>query len=251
MMDMVALLPCLRPHVTTTTHRRLSRITLALLMMTGRITMLGLSRWAGKGGRSRTVPRLFSTVLPWAMLFGVFFRQPGPCPTAVYVVAGDAVIVTTAGTHSHGLERFFSSLYGKPVPGLAFFTLSLVSVQKRRAFPMRLEQVGGSDAEKAASKAKAAAKPPTGAHPTRRPGRPKGRKHPPQAAAPLTPALVRITALLTALLQLSATVLSVTSLGLDGHFGNHNALPMVRQCGLHLSAKLRCAAALYFPETGP
>ena len=68
-MDIVALLQCLGPHVTTTTHRRLSRTTLALLMMTGRITMLGISRWAGPGGSYRTVQRLFSTVLPWAMLF--------------------------------------------------------------------------------------------------------------------------------------------------------------------------------------
>ena len=75
-------------------------------------------------------------------------------------VAGDEVIVTKAGKHTHGLDRFFASLYGKPVPGLAFFTLSLVSVQKRRSFPMRIEQVVRSDAEKAASKAKAAAKKP-------------------------------------------------------------------------------------------
>jgi putative transposase len=251
MMDIVALLQCLRPHVTTTTHRRLSRITLALLLMTGRITMLGLSRWAGKGGSYRTVQRLFSTVLPWAMLFWVCFRQHGHCPTDVSFVAGDEVIVTKAGKHTHGLDRFFSSLYGKPVPGLAFFTLSLVSVQQRRSFPRRIEQVVRSDAEKAASKAKAAAKPPKGAHTTRRPGRPKGSKNPPKAAATLTPELVRITAMLTALLQLIATVLSVTSLVLDGHFGNHNALHMVRQCGLHLISKLRCDAALYFPYTGP
>ena len=59
MMDIVALLQCLRPHVTATTHRQLSRIALALLVMTGRITMLGISRWAGKGGSYRTVQRLF------------------------------------------------------------------------------------------------------------------------------------------------------------------------------------------------
>jgi hypothetical protein len=142
-------------------------------------------------------------------------------------------------------------LYGKPVPGLAFFTLSLVSVQKRRAFPMRIEQVVRSDAEKAASKAKAAAKKPKGAQATRRPGRPKGSKNTPKATATLTPELVRITGMLTALLHLIAPVLSVTYLVLDGHFGNHHALHMARQCGLHLISKLRYDAALYFPYTGP
>jgi putative transposase len=251
MMDIVALLQCLRPHVTTTTHRRLSRITLALLVMTGRITMLGLSRWAGKGGSYRTVQRLFSTVLPWAMLFWVFFRQHVHCPADVYFVAGDEVIVTKAGKHTHGLDRFFSSLYGKPVPGLAFFTLSLVSVQKRRSFPLRIEQVVRSDAAKAARKAKAAAKKHKLSTDTRRPGRPKGSKNAPKATATLTPELMQITAMLTALLQLIATVLSVTYLVLDGHFGNHYALHMARQCGLHLISKLRCDAALYFPYTGP
>ena len=244
---MLALFQCLRPHVTTTTHRRLSRITLALLVMTGRITMLGISRWAGKGGSYRTVQRLFSTVIPWAMLFWVFFRQHVHCPTDVYFVAGDEVIVTKAGKSTYGLDRFFSSLYGKPVPGLAFFTLSLVSVQKRRSFPMRVEQVVRSDAEKAARKQSA---PPKAARATRHPGRPKGSKNTPKAAATLTPELVRIKAMLTALLHLIATVLSVTYLVLDGHFGNHNALQMARQCGLHLISKLRCDAALYLPYTG-
>jgi putative transposase len=219
--------------------------------MTGRITMLGISRWAGTGGSYRTVQRLFSTVLPWAMLFWVFFRQHVHCPADGYFVAGDEVIVTKAGKHTHGLDRFFASLYGKPVPGLAFFTLSLVSVQKRRSFPIRIEQVVRSDAEKAARKAKADAKKQKRSAAQRRPGRPKGSKNTHKAATTLTPELVRITAMLTALLQLITTVLSVTYLGLDGHFGNHNALYMARQCGLHLISKLRCDAALYFPYTGP
>ena len=230
--------------------RRLSRITLALLVITGRITMLGISRWAGKGGSYRTVQRLFSTVLPWAMLFWVFFRHHVHCPADVYCVAGDEVIVTTAGKHTHGLDRFFASWYGKPVPGLAFFALSLVSVQKRRSFPLRIEQVVRSDAEKAASKAKAEAQKQKLAAAKRRPGRPKGSKNTHKAAATLTPELGRITAMLTALLPLITTVLSVPSLVLDGPFGNHNALPMARQCGLHRIAKLRCDAALYFPSTG-
>ena len=159
-MDIVALFQCLQPHVTATTLRQFSRIAWAMLVMTGRVTMLGLSRWAGKGGSYRTVQRFFSTVIPWAMLFWVFFRQHVYCPEDVYLLVGDEVVVTKAGKTTHGLDRFFASLYGKPVPGLAFFTLSLVSVQARRSFPMRVEQVVRSDAEKAASKAKAAAKKP-------------------------------------------------------------------------------------------
>ena len=250
-MDSVALFRCLQPYVTATTLRQLSRIALALLVMTGRVTMLGISRWAGKGGSYRTVQRLFSTVMPWAILFWVFFRHHVYCPDDVYLAAGDEVIVTKAGKHTHGLDRFFASLYGKPVPGLAFFTVSLVSVQKRRAFPMRVEQVVRSEEEKAARKAKAAAQKPQPSTAKRPRGRPKGSPNTTKAPRTLTPELVRIKALVEALLRLITTVLSVTYLVLDGHFGNHNALHMARQCGLHLISKLRCDAALYFPYTGP
>ena len=250
-MNIIALFRCLQPHVTATTLRQLSRIALALLVMTGRITMLGMSRWAGKGGSYRTVQRLFSTVIPWAMLFWVFFRQQVYCPDDVYLVAGDEVIVTKAGKKTYGLDRFFSSLYGKPVPGLSFFTLSLVSVQKRRSFPMRVEQGVRSEAEKAVSKAKAAAKKPKSPREKRRPGRPKGSPNKTKTTVTLTPELVRIKAMLEALLHLIAQVLSVTYLVLDGHFGNHNALHMAQQCNMHLISKLRCDAALYFPYTGP
>jgi len=250
-MDMLALFQCLRPHVTVTTLRQFHRIACALLVMTGRVTMLGLSRWAGPGGSYRTVPRFFSTVLPWATLFWVFFRQHLYRPGDVYWLAGDEVVVTKAGKHTQGLDRFFSSLYGKPVPGLAFFMLSLVSTQQRRSFPVRVEQVVRSAAEKAASKAKAAAKKQPPATAKRRPGRPKGSKNTPKADVPLTPELLRLTGMLEALLKLIAGFLPVTYWLLDGHFGNHNALHIARQSNLHLSSKLRGDAALYFPYAGP
>jgi hypothetical protein len=233
-----------------TTLRQFHRIVFALLVMTGRVTMLGLARWAGPGGSYRTVQRFFSTVLPWATLFWVFFRQHLYRPGEVYLLAGDEVVVTKAGKHTHGLDRFFASLYGKPVPGLAFFTLSLVSTQERRSFPLHVEQVVRSDAEKAASKAKAAAKQQKPSTAQRRRGRPKGSKNKRKADVTLTPELWRINSMITALLQRVAAYISLTYVVLDGHFGNHHALHMARQCNLHLISKLRSDSALYLPYTG-
>src|SRR5712691_12339209 len=136
-MNILALLQCLQPSMTVTTLRQWSRIALSMLVMRGRVTMLGLSRWMGKGGSYRTVQRFFSTVIPWATLFWVFFRRQVYRPEDTYLLVGDEVVATKAGKHTHGPVRSFASLYGKPVPGLAFFTLSLVSVQARRSFPMR------------------------------------------------------------------------------------------------------------------
>jgi hypothetical protein len=251
MPDIVALLDCIEPFVTGTTLGQFSRIISAVLAMTGRVTMLGISRWAGQGGSYRTVQRFFATVLPWAMLFWVFFRQHLHRPDDVYILAGDEVVVSKAGHHTHGLDRFFAGVYGHVIPGLAFFSLALVSTQQRRSFPVRVEQVVRSAAEKAASQAKAAAKKAPKPVERRKPGRPKGSKNKTTVAVPLSAELLRIQTMVKAQLELMAGLIPLAYLTLDGHFGNYPALSMVRQCDLHLISKLRCDAALYLPYDGP
>lgn len=253
MIDIVACLQCTCPHMTLTTMRQLSRIILALLAMTGRVTMLGLSRWAGKGGSYRTVQRFFYTVIPWGIVFWAFFRHHLFDPQDHYLLGGDECVVTKAGKKTYGLDRFFSSLYGKPVPGLSFFVLSFISTRKRRSYPMRVEQMVRSEAEKAATEdkktsqktAKCKKKAQKG-----KPGRPKGSKNKDKTVVTLNPELQRIQDMTQKLLKLIGTVIPLSHLVLDGHFGNHPALHMVRGCGLHLTSKLRHDAALYFPYKG-
>ena len=127
----------------------------------------------------------------------------------------------------------------------------LVSVQERRSFPIRVEQVVRSDAEKAASKAKAEAKKPQPSTAKRRPGVQRAVRTKAKADVTLTPELVRIKSMLDALLHLIAGFIPLTYLVLDGHFGNHNALHMAQQCHVHLISKLRSDAALYLPYEGP
>ena len=73
MIEIVACLQGTCPHLAITTLRQLSRIILALLAMTGRVTMLGLSRWAGQD--SSTAPRngSFTPSFPGAWSFGPSF----------------------------------------------------------------------------------------------------------------------------------------------------------------------------------
>jgi putative transposase len=245
---MPAILPfllCLQPEVSLTTIRQLARIVPALLAMTGRVTMLGIARWTGDGASYRTVQRFFGTVIPWANLLWLFFRTHLFAPDDVYLLAGDETVVTKSGKHTPGLDRFFASLYGKPIPGLAFFALSLISTKQRRSFPIALEQVVHSAEEKAAAKAKAAT-------PTtkRKPGRPKGSSTKAKTSVELSPELTRIQTLICALLTRIGGVLPLTYLVLDGHFGNAAALSMARACKLHLISKLRSDSALYLPYDG-
>ncbi len=229
-----------------TTIRQFSRITLAMLAMTGRVTMLGIARWTGDGGSYRTIQRFFTAVVPWAAVFWIFFRTHLLQRDDVYLLAGDETVVTKAGKHTHGLDRFFAGRYGKPVPGLAFFTLSLISTTQRRSFPIAVEQVLRTPEEKATARAKAAlpaAK--------RKPGRPKGSTTKAKTTVDLSPELSRIQTMIRALLERIGGLLPLTYLVVDGHFGNNHALQMIRQCNLHLISKLRSDSALYLPYTGP
>jgi len=73
MTNILALLQPIQNSVSKTTLRQLSRIVVAMIAMTGRVTMLGLSRWTEKGGSYRTVQRFFYTIIPWAQVFWTFF----------------------------------------------------------------------------------------------------------------------------------------------------------------------------------
>lgn len=229
----------------------MSRIIVAMIAMTGRVTMLGLSRWSEKGGSYRSIQRFYATVIPWAQVFWAFFRAHLFDQQDIYLLAGDESVVTKAGKHTHGVDYFFSNLQQRAVPGLSFFTLSLVSLQQRRSYPLSVEQQIRTEAEKAESKAKKQAGKAKPAGEKKKPGRPKGSRSKNKAEVTLNPELQRIQKMLQSLLHTIQDTIHLTYLVLDGHFGNHPAFHMVRQCHLHLISKLRHDAALHFAYAGP
>lgn len=254
MPNILALLECLQRYTTRTTLRRWSRIILAILAMSGRITMLGISRWCGKGGSYRTIQRFFASSLPWAALFWVFFKEHIFRSKETYILAGDEVIVSKAGEKSYGIDRFFSSLYEKPILGLSFFALSLVSVEQRKAFPISIEQVIKPKLEnqkKLAEKPKAPKNELNKETVKKKGGRPKGSKNKDKKEVTLTSDFLRIRSMVQNLLKTISTFLPLTYLVLDGYFGNNKAVVMARQLGLQLICKMRHDSALYIPYENP
>src|SRR5687768_11960738 len=112
-MDILALLQCVQPCLSTTTLRQLSLIDPLQLTMTGRVTMTGIARWSGNGASYRTIQRFFATLLPWAHIFWLFFCQHHLRDDDVSLLAGDEVVVTKAGKQTFGLDRFFSGVLQK------------------------------------------------------------------------------------------------------------------------------------------
>ena len=130
MIDILALLQSLSPYLDKTTIRQFSLIIPALLAMTGRVTMLGISRWTEKGGSYRTVQRFFNTSFDWLRLHWFFIRHHLLTENEVVLIGGDETTVTKAGKKTYGLDRFFSSLYGKAVPGYCNSQMGLIRLNQ-------------------------------------------------------------------------------------------------------------------------
>ena len=247
MPEITLLLLSLQPLLSTTLFRQLTLISEALLMMQGRVTMLGISRWTRQGGSYRTLQRFFQTRIDWPVLNWALIKPLlKPCK-GVILIAGDATTVTKSGKATAGLGRFFSSIYSRVVPSIAFQTLSLIDVEKRRSWPMLVEQIAPkTPQQKPVTPQKCASKKSA----KRPPGRPKGSKNKNQCDVVLNAEMTQVKTMLIQLLALLKGTLSPVYFVYDGAFGNNAAVQMTHSVGLHLISKLRNNSALYFEWSG-
>ena len=202
MSKIIALFSVLIPHLSATTTRQLSQVVLALLSMTGRVTMLNISRWTGQGGSYRTVQRFFNTVIPWTTICWTFFRTYLLDRESDYILVGDEVVVPKAGKSTYGLSRFFSSLFGKAIPGLSFLAVSLVSVDRKRSYPMVMEQIvrGTPSSNQGVCASERQANTET-ATPKHKRGRPKGSRNRNKNVVVLSDVLKQLQTMVKGLLQ--------------------------------------------------
>lgn len=245
MPDIMVVLACFSQCVEPTTLRQFGRVIEALLSISGRVTMKGLSRWSDQGGSYRTIQRFFNTSLNWLELNWLLIRHHLWDGDDVALMSGDHVVVTKSGKTTHGLDRFFSSLYGQAVPGLCFLSLSLLSVKRRTSYPVVTEQVDKR------------LEVPVQATPTKTKtsggsrGRPKGSKNRNRREIELSPSLGFIQTHIKKVLEQIGDAFSVIYFIFDGELGHNDALQMAQQVGLHLISKLRYNSALYLPYDGP
>ncbi len=247
MSEIIAITQCINS-IDPTTRRRFQVILLAMLCITGRITQLGLSRWAEAGGSYRTLQRFFNTEINWNDWQWELVKHWLLVKDETYLIVGDEVVVTKAGKQTHGVDRFFSSMYNKVVPGLSFMCFSLVGTESRTSFPIITKQLIKEETSNQSPEAKKEAK--KGKKKKKR-GRSKGSKNKTRADVVLSPFLTFVQAMLSELLLLISGV-NVRYVVLDGAFGTNYALQMVKRVNdkLDLISKLQRNSALYFPYTG-
>ncbi len=85
----------------------------------------------------------------------------------------------------------------------------------------------------------------------KKPARPKGSRNQIRDSSELSPRLLWIPALRRHLLWLTGTQLNLRYFVYDNAWGNNEGAAMVKPLGLDLISKLRCDAALWFPDEGP
>ena len=243
MNELTTILTCLHPLLNTKTYRQLHIISQTLLMMTGRITMLSISRWARKGGSYRTIQRFFQENIPWMSLNWAIAKASLEKSEGAIIIAGDATTVTKSGKKTYGIGRFFSSIYSRAVPGIAFQTLSLLDVEKKISWPVLVEQIlpkpkQGKEPEIQEKKQK------------RGKGRPKGSKNKNNREVELNAEMTQVQSMLKNLLHMIEETLRPVYFVYDGAFGNNAAVQMARQVSVHLISKLRNNSALYFAWNG-
>ena len=146
MPDIMMLLACLNHGLGNTTVRRRGRIVEALLSMSGRVTMLGLSRWTESGGSYRTVQRFFNTTMAWGQVHWLIIRHHLLDREGVMLLAGDDVVVTKSGKKTHGLDRFFFLAVRQSGTGVVFFE-SVVDQCEAAVFVSAAAGAGGQSAE--------------------------------------------------------------------------------------------------------
>ena len=107
MPDIMVVLACVSQCVALTTLRQLGRVIEAMLSISGRVTMKGLSRWSGPGGSYRTIQRLFTTSVHWCQRNWLLIRHHLLDANDVVLMSGDHVVVTKSGQTTYGCRSVF------------------------------------------------------------------------------------------------------------------------------------------------
>jgi putative transposase len=106
MTEILALLQNIALLLDSTVFRQMSHVIFGMLVISGRITMLGLSRWTEKGGSYRTIQRFFYESFPWKTIQWLFFQKRILKREDEYVIFGDEAVISKAGKKTYGVDYF-------------------------------------------------------------------------------------------------------------------------------------------------
>ena len=224
----------------------LCQICKSILIATGKITMLEISRTTKKS--YRTLQRFYAlTNVAWEKFNLLLFKSFVYKQDDIFLLAADETVEKKAGKNTHGISYFFSNLLKQTIPAVAFIALSIISVSNRKSYPLAVKQIEKTPQGKNQKTQVEQALKEKGKR-----GRPKGSKNKAKAESEdiqykiLNSLLQRFVASLSSLFG----CLPVAYLLLDGYFGNQHYVRLARKYKVHLISKLKYTSGLYLPYSG-
>ena len=126
--------------------KNLGEIISAMLCMSGKKTMLNISRWTDIC--YRTVERFYNLVIPWLDLniSLVYLKVKN---SGELIVVADETPVIKSGKKTHGLDKFFNSIYKKVMNSLYFSVISLIDIDANKGYGLLMSQLVFTPEEKA------------------------------------------------------------------------------------------------------
>lgn len=224
--------------------KNLIMIVSALLCMSGSKTMLNISRWTKIS--HKTIERFYNSIIPWLDINIIILIMLKTLNPKELILAGDETTVTKSGKKTYGLDYFFNSIYQKTMKSLCFVGISLIDVEKNRAYPLMMKQLVFTSVEKEnLQKQKEQRKKSKGG----KRGRKKGTKNSPKAKElPPTFRLLK-DQICDVLSKLNGKVPIKYFVG-DGGYGNSTCANICKGASIFLVSKLQYNAALYLPYNG-
>ena len=119
MPNIIEILGVLSPLLSTTNIENLSEIALGILRTSLPVTTKSVAQSSDKS--LRTMERFYAqSLLPWLTVRMLLFKHIFFNPNNVYLIAMDETNEQKSGKSSHGVGRFYSSLFGKVIRSVNF-----------------------------------------------------------------------------------------------------------------------------------
>jgi putative transposase len=220
---------------------------------TGGVTQKNISRQTKEDGYGyRSVQRFFSMEINWELLYlsciNYFFNNE---EKKVYILAIDEVVESKAGKSTHGVDRFFSSIAGRPIASVCFHVLSMIEVNSHKSFVIKQEQRIKEQVskEKFGKKVSKKKKVPTDEEilSPKPKGRPKGSKDKNKTKEYTGLSLSFERLIIGGLALLSSIGIVPSYIVADGAYGSKTFLLICIEHNIALISKLRCTSVLYLP----
>jgi putative transposase len=223
----------IKEEVTKSSLKQIESIASSILAMTGRVTMLGISRW-NDAISYKTIERFFDKKLNW---LSINYQIIKPKLGKNVILVADECTISKSGKSTHNLGYFYSGLQNRAIKSIQILSFALVDVDSRKSYPIFSKQLKQSK-KKTVTKTK-----------NKKAGRPQGSKNKNSSEIKLTK-LFRIVSWYLNIIIKTIKIPNLRYFVYDGAFGNNVGIQVAKRSKLHLISKLKKNSELYLKFTG-